>query len=102
MLESVRRTVLGDALSRDSRDQLTEWLLANETGDARLRAGVPKGWRVGDKTGTASHGVTNDIGVAWSPSGEPVVVVAYYAESTASVEVRSAVLAEVARIVIAP
>ena len=45
-------------LSPRAREQLTEWLVANRTGDARLRAGLPKDWRVGDKTGSGDHGPT--------------------------------------------
>ncbi len=43
------------------------WLLANQTGASRLRAGVPPGWRVGDKTGTGNHGTTNDVAIVWPP-----------------------------------
>jgi beta-lactamase class A len=98
MAENMRRLVVGDALSAPSRDHLTAWLIANKTGDARLRAGFPKAWRVGDKTGTGGHNTTNDIGIAWPPDREPTIVSAYYAESPASLDDRSAVLAEVARI----
>ena len=55
------KLVLGDALSDGSREQLVAWLRANTTGGARLRAGVPADWRVGDKTGTGERGTTNDI-----------------------------------------
>lgn len=44
MLENVRRLVLGEALSADSRSRLAAWLVANKTGDARLpgaSTGVP-------------------------------------------------------------
>jgi beta-lactamase class A len=60
---------------------------------------LPKHWRVGDKTGTGERGATNDIAVAWPPDRRPIILSAYYAGSTASVEERSAVLADVARIV---
>jgi beta-lactamase class A len=99
MLHTLRRLVLGDALSDASRRRLTAWLAATTTGDARLRAGFPKGWRVGDKTGTGPRGATNDIAVAWPPGGDPVVVTAYYSGSNAPIEAREAVLAGVARIV---
>jgi beta-lactamase class A len=71
MLENLRRIVLGDALSTPSRELLTAWLVANKTGDARLRAGFPKSWRVGEETGTGHHGSTHDIGVAWPPDRAP-------------------------------
>lgn len=97
--ENVRRLVLGTTLSADSRERLTRWLLANQTGDARLRAGFPAGWRVGDKTGSGEHGTTNDVAVAWRTDGSPIIVAAYYTESTLDGAGRNAVLAEVGRIV---
>src|SRR4029077_196103 len=51
MLENLRKLLFTDILSTRSRSQLTAWLIANKTGDARLRAGFPKAWLVGDKTG---------------------------------------------------
>ena len=101
MLQTVRRLVLEDALSPGSRDRLTDWLVANKTGNARLKAGFPKGWRIGDKTGTGNHAATNDIGVAWPPGRKPVIVTVYYDGSDAPLQTREQVIAEVARIVAA-
>jgi beta-lactamase class A len=98
MVEIMRKTVLGTVLSTGSREQLAAWLVANKTGDKRLRAGVPKGWQVGDKTGSGANNATNDIAVIWPPGRAPIVVVAYYAEARGSDEERSAVLAEVGRL----
>jgi beta-lactamase class A len=95
----LRQTVLGGALSPASRQQLTAWLVANKTGDKRLRAGVPKGWRIGEKTGTGNNNATNDIGVIWPPGRAPLVVTAYYAEASVAFPEREAVLAEVGRLV---
>jgi len=94
----LRQTVLGGALSPASRQQLTGWLVANKTGDKRLRAGVPKGWRIGEKTGTGNNNATNDVGVIWPPGRAPLAVTAYYAESSAALPEREAVLAEVGRL----
>jgi beta-lactamase class A len=98
MLELMRKIVLGDALSASSREQLIAWLVANKTGDKRLRAGVPTGWRVGDKTGSGSNGAANDIAVIWPPARAPILVAAYYAEARATDDERNAVLAEVGRL----
>jgi beta-lactamase class A len=98
MLDSMRALLLGDSLSPASRKQLSDWLVANTTGGERLRAGLPQDWRVGDKTGTGAHGVTNDIGIVWPPGGAPLLVAAYYAESDVPQETRNAVIAEVGRI----
>ncbi len=100
MANNLNKLVLGDALSARSRDQLSAWMVANKTGDKRLRAGIPGGWRVGDKTGSGGHAQTNDIAVIWPPGRGPIVVTAYYAESPEPDDVRNGVLAEVARLAV--
>jgi beta-lactamase class A len=98
MLEVLHKTILGTALSVTSREQLIAWLVANKTGDRRLRAGVPKGWRIGDKTGTGANNTTNDIAVIWSPEHAPIIVTAYYTGARGSDDERNAVLSEVGRL----
>jgi beta-lactamase class A len=98
MLETVRKTVLGTALSAASRAQLIAWMVANKTGDKRVRGGVPAGWRIGDKTGSGAHAVTNDVAVIWPPGRPPLIVTAYYAEASGSDGEREAVLAEIGRL----
>jgi beta-lactamase class A len=98
MLGNLQKIVLGDALSAKSRDQMTAWMTANKTGDKRLRAGLPKDWRVGDKTGAGDNATTNDIAVIWPPGRGPLVVTVYFAESPAPTDARNAVIAEVGRL----
>ncbi len=99
MADDLRKIVLGDVLSAPSRDQMTDWMLANKTGDKRLRAGVPKDWRVADKTGSGGNAQTNDIAVLWPPGRGPLVVTVYFAQSPAPDDARNAVVAEVGRLV---
>ena len=77
MTANLRALLIGDALSASSRAQLTAWLAANKTGDTRLRARLPAGWRVGDKTGLGANGTNNDVGVFWPPGRAPILVSAY-------------------------
>ncbi|MEV8019337.1 class A beta-lactamase [Streptomyces sp. NPDC086554] len=77
MTANLHKLVLGDALAPLDRGQLTRWLLENTTGDKRIRAGLPKGWRVGDKTGTPAYGGVNDVAVAWPPDKAPLVISVY-------------------------
>lgn len=70
----LREYVLGDALAADDRALLTRMLRGNTTGDELIRAGVPAGWVVGDKTGTAGYGGRHDIAVLWPPGGAPIVL----------------------------
>ncbi|MFF2012070.1 class A beta-lactamase [Streptomyces sp. NPDC058195] len=76
LADDLRQYVLGDVLPADRRQLLTGWMLANTTGGPYVRAGVPAGWKVGDRTGNADHGTRNDIAVAWPGGGrKPVVIV---------------------------
>ncbi|MGJ4997134.1 class A beta-lactamase [Bradyrhizobium sp. HKCCYLS3077] len=99
ILQNLRRLLLGDVLSTTMRERLTGWMLANKTGDTRLRAGVPRDWRTADKTGSGERGTANDIGVFWPPGRKPVLVTAYLTGSQASPEERNATIAKVARAV---
>lgn len=75
LARDLRAFVLGDALRAPERAQLTRWLRTNTTGAALIRAGVPDGWAVGDKTGTgAGYGARNDIAVVWPPDRAPIVI----------------------------
>ena len=76
-------------------------MIANKTGDARLRAGLPHDWRIGDKTGTGERGTANDIAIAWPPGRKPIIVVVYLTGSTVSPDQQSAAIADVARAVTA-
>jgi beta-lactamase class A len=98
MADTLRKIILGDALSMPSREQLIAWLVDCKTGDKRLRAGLPAGWRVGDKTGTGGHNATNDVAVIWPPGRGPLIVTAYYVDANASADDRNAVIAEIGRL----
>lgn len=96
---TLQRMVLGDALQPASRQQLADWLIDNETGDACLRAGLGKRWRVGDKTGSNGEDARNDIAVLWPiQGGSPWILTAYLQAGAISFEQRAAVLAQVGRI----
>jgi beta-lactamase class A len=101
MAANLRALILEDALSVDSRMRLINWLIANKTGDTRLRAGVPNGWRIGDKTGSGERGTTNDVAIIWPGRREPILVAAYLTGTTAAPEQRNATLAAVGRAIAA-
>lgn len=95
----VRTLVLGNRLSPPSRARLVEWLTTSIPGSDRLRAGLPAGWRFGHKTGTASNGGVNDVGIAWPPGRAPIVIASYQSGGDAGMPVRAAAHAAVGRLV---
>lgn len=106
MAQLVRRITMGPLLRPASRQRLLGWMENTRTGVRRLRAGLPAGWRTGNKTGTGrAEGTTNkcnDVAITFPGAGQhPVVIAAYFdsGEYTPQVEARhEAVLAEVGTI----
>ncbi|QGZ65133.1 class A beta-lactamase [Paraburkholderia acidisoli] len=99
-IADMRELLLGERLTQASREQLIAWLVANQTGDARLRAGLPKDWRVGDKTGTGDRGTANDVAIVWPPNRAPLLVTAYLTGALhATPAQRDATLAKVGALV---
>jgi beta-lactamase class A len=100
MASNLKTLLLGtEALSSASREQLTAWLIANKTGDARLRAGFPGDWRVGDKTGAGERGTTNDVAVVWPRGGAPIIVAVYLTGASVPNVQQNGIIASVARAV---
>ena len=97
MAETLSKVTIGSALSAVSRAQLVAWMAASKTGDSRLRAGLPRGWPVGDKTGTGNRGTANDIAVVWPPGRPPVILATYLTGASGDGPTKDAVIASVAR-----
>ena len=100
MTHSLQVLALGDALPAVQRQQLVDWLRGNTTGDGRIRAGVPAGWQVADKTGTGGYGTTNDIGLLWPPQRKPILLAVYYTQEKPDAQPREDVIASATRIVV--
>lgn len=105
MARLVARLTTGDLLTAKSRALLIQWMVDTVTGSDRLRAGLPRQWRSGDKTGTGrATGTTNkvnDVAITYPPGRAPVIIAAYYdsGEFTEQTEDRhQAVLREVGKI----
>ena len=67
-------TIKGELLDEPHRALIDEWMSTIVTGDNRIRAGLPPGWNVADKTGTGDYASTNDIGTASGPNGERLLL----------------------------
>lgn len=101
MAANLQQLTLGDALPLKQREMFNRWLKQNTTGDESIRAGVPEGWIVGDKTGAGDYGTTNDLAVIWPPEGEPKILAIYFTQPQQKAPHNKAVLADATRAVIA-
>lgn len=99
MARSMERLLAGPALTEPSRSQLIAWAVDSKTGRRRLRAGLPPGWEVGDKTGSGMNGAVNNVAIAWPPGRAPILVASFMSGSTLPGSRLDAAHAEVGRLV---
>jgi len=100
MVGLVRRLLADtDTLSAASRAQLLGWLRGCQTCARRLRAGLPAGWLVGDKTGSGSSNAINDVAIAIPPGRPPILVACYTSNAAAPLPALEAAHARVGRLV---
>ena len=92
---SLTSLLLGHALSDNAREQLTTWMENDKMADALLRAALPEGWRIADKTGAGGNGARSIIAVIWPPADKPVVIAIYMAENEACFAERNQAIAEI-------
>ncbi len=71
---TLQKLTVGSALPPAKRALLVGWLQTNTTGDKLIRAGAPKTWKVGDKTGSAGYGGRNDVAILWPPNRAPIML----------------------------
>ncbi len=101
MADDLRTALLGDLLSADSRRRLEAWMIADKVGDKRLRAGPPRSWTIGDKTGSGDNGTANTIAILHPPGHLPLVASVYYTESDKPMDARNAIHREIGELLAA-
>lgn len=97
MAELIERIYTGKALSPSSTKLLREIQERNTTGKARIRARLPQGTIVAEKTGTIG-GSVNNVGVITLPNNKGNLILAVFIKkSSKPVEDRERVIADIAR-----
>jgi beta-lactamase class A len=99
MAETMLKIFTQDLLSLPSRALLIDWMTGARSGLNRVRAGLPKNWQAGDKTGTGQYGAFNDLVLAWPPGRRPIIAAVYMSESTSTSEVLAAAQAEIGTLI---
>ncbi|RQO61981.1 class A beta-lactamase [Paucibacter sp. KBW04] len=97
---SMEALLLGNRLSEEAVHLLLGWMVGSTTGLQRLRAGLPEGWRAGDKTGSGANGAVNDVAIFWKPEQAPLLMAVFMTGSEQSVDELNAIHAELAGLVV--
>jgi beta-lactamase class A len=99
MVRNLHVVLLGSALTDGSRTRLETWMLDGKITGSLLHAGLPRGWRIADKSGSGDNGTRNDIGMILPPQGAPILAAVYYTQSTQPLASREKLLADTGRII---
>lgn len=105
MAKLMQKLAIEDAALDIDKTTLQKWMKDSKTGASRIRAGLPNGWSVGNKTGTAMDGIArNDMAIIWASTAEyaakPVFLTVYIDRPTAPAKEVDAAMADVARYVV--
>jgi beta-lactamase class A len=92
-------------LTEQSTNLLVNVMTETETGDLRIKRGLPEGASLAHKTGTGGTekgitGATNDIGIITLPDGRHIILAIYVSDSPENGSVRQKVIADIARAVV--
>lgn len=100
MRKGLQKLTLGNVLAAPQKNQLVTWMKDNKVGTTRIRAGVPLGWIVADKTGGGEYGIANDIGIVWPPNSAPIVVAIYTVQNKENATPRDDVVASAMQLIV--
>ena len=95
MTATLDRLLFGPILSAASRDQLEAWMRADQVADDLLRASLPQGWIIGDKTGAGGFGSRSIVAVIRPPQGGPWLAAVYLTGNKADMPTRNRAIARI-------
>ena len=100
MAQLMRELLLSPGRNTAHARLLTDWMRDVTTGFKRIRAGLPAGWKVGDKTGTAPPPAAayNDIAIIDPPDHSPCILTVYLDRPDVSAEQADIAIARIAAI----
>lgn len=99
MAESLNKLLLGNVLSENSKAQLKEWMEGNKVADGLLRAALPEGWSIADRSGASDYGVRGIISMAWSETQSPIIVTIYVRKTGTKMEERDEIISEIGEVI---
>jgi len=104
--ESLRLLLAGPALKPQSRQLLAQWLREDAVADSLLRAALPKGWVIADKSGAGGHGTRAIIAAVWpqpkdkaAVTSAPWIIALYMTETAAPMAERDKAIAQLGPII---
>lgn len=101
MIATLERLLFGPVLSEPSQQQLEAWMRANAVADDLIRASLPEGWTIADRTGAGGHGSRSIVALIRTPQDEPWLAAVYLTGNEADMASRNAAIARIGQAIMA-
>ncbi|EDU8478757.1 serine hydrolase [Salmonella enterica subsp. enterica serovar Reading] len=97
MAAGLQKILTAPPLTPANRAVLAQWMRDDKVGDALLRAALPKGWAIADKTGAGGYGSRAIIAAVYPPERPPFYVAIFITQTEASMKMANETIAEIGK-----
>lgn len=95
MAAGLQKILTSNTLTPANRATLDNWMREDKVGDALLRATLPQGWSIADKTGAGGHGSRAIIAAVYPPQQAPFYVAIYITRTEATMPMTNTAIAQI-------
>ncbi|WP_313081361.1 class A beta-lactamase [Atlantibacter sp.] len=95
MAAGLQKILTSDTLTPANRAALDSWMREDKVGDALLRATLPQGWAIADKTGAGGYGSRAIIAAVYPPQQAPFYVAIYITRTEATMQMANTAIAQI-------
>lgn len=92
MAAGLHRLLATPRLAAPHREMLEKWMRDDKVADNLLRAALPKGWAIADKTGAGGHGSRAIIAAVYPKGAQPVYMTIYITQTDAEMKMSDGVI----------
>lgn len=97
---SLSKIIFGDVLSMNSKQQLIDWMKANQVAFPLIRAVLPQGWQVADRSGAGGFGARSLTAIVWPIDQKPFILSIYIKNTTQNMARRNQVIRDISQAII--
>jgi len=97
MVKNLHTLLFGDVLSKESKNQLKQWMLDNKVTGRLLRSVLPDNWVIADRSGAGGFGSRGITAVVWPENHTPIIISIYLTQTDAPFSLRNKAIAEIGK-----
>ncbi len=96
---TLNELLFGSVLSKDSQQQLQEWMKNNQVTGGLLRSVLPEGWEIADRSGAGAYGSRSITAVVWAQNYAPFIISIYITQTSASLAERNESIVKIGQLI---